>query len=195
MTTIISGRFVEQATTQQAQEALVAAGFPRERVAAFFVNSPGKHALYPVGGDEDESPGTHKAPVTAIGGAAGGAALVGALAGAVAGPGGAVAGAAVGAYVGSFQGAMAGADDRPAPGEPVADSREIEERKAGMMLSVETPDAASEALATRVLRSAGATDLERSEGTIVDGDWTDFDPLSPVHRLGASRTFDAYRAA
>ncbi len=181
MTTIISGRFVEQATTQQALEALVAAGFARDHVAAFFVNDAGQHDLYPIGGDEAESPGTEKAPAAAVGGAAGGAAI-GALAGAVAGPAGAAAGAAVGAYVGSLQGAVAGTDEKPKPGEPYADPREVASRKAGMMLSVETPDVDSEVRATRVLRDAGAFDLERGQGHITGGDWTDFDPLSPVHR-------------
>ncbi|MBS0319057.1 MAG: hypothetical protein JSR18_00825 [Proteobacteria bacterium] len=182
MTTIISGRFVEQSTTDQALEALVAAGFPRDRCAAFFVNDAGQHDLYPVGGDEAESPGTEMAPVTAVEGAAGGAA-VGALAGALAGPAGAAAGAAVGAYVGSLHGAVAGTDEKPVPGAVNADPREFASRKAGMMLSVETPDADSEMRAKHVLREAGAFDLEKGQGHIVGGDWTDLDPLTPVRRV------------
>jgi hypothetical protein len=183
MTTIISGRFEQQDATQQALEALVTAGFERSRIAAFFVNAPGKHDLYPVGGDEGESPGTENASMGAVGGAAG-AAVIGGAVGALLGPGGAAAGAAVGAYVGSFEGAMATSEGHAEPGDSWARARRaVEERQAGMMLSVETPNSASEAKALLVLRDAGATDIELGHGHIVDGDWTDFDPLSPVNRV------------
>jgi hypothetical protein len=48
---------------------------------------------------------------------------------------------------------------------------------------VEVPDGAQESKAIRVLRDAGAMDMERGDGHIVDGDWIDFDPLSPVRRI------------
>jgi hypothetical protein len=51
MNKIIAGRFIEQAVTDQALENLVRAGFDRGKLAAFVVNSPGKHDLYPTGGD------------------------------------------------------------------------------------------------------------------------------------------------
>ena len=34
--------------------------------------------------------------------------------------------------------------------------------------------------AIRILREHGATDTERTDGTIVAGNWIDFDPLRPV---------------
>jgi hypothetical protein len=41
------------------------------------------------------------------------------------------------------------------------------------------------------LRSVGAADLEVSEGSIVAGDWEDFDPVAPPHFIDqASRTPD-----
>ena len=55
-----------------------------------------------------------------------------------------------------------------------------------MMLAVATPNATAETRALEVLRSAGATDIERSAGTIVGGAWTDFNPLSPVHYVDGS---------
>jgi hypothetical protein len=183
MATIIAGRFEQQDATQKALEALVAAGFDRSRISAFFVNAPGKHDLYPVGGDEGASPGAQNATLGAVGGAAG-AAVVGGAVGALLGPGGAAAGAAVGAYVGSFEGAMASTEDHAVAGESRGRAkRALEERQAGMMLSVETPNSASEAKALLVLRDAGATDIELGHGHIVDGDWTDFDPLSPMSRV------------
>jgi hypothetical protein len=39
-------------------------------------------------------------------------------------------------------------------------------------------DAGDEARALDVLRGLGAHHIERAEGTVVNGDWVDFDPLS-----------------
>ena len=186
MATIISGRFEQQDTTQHALEALVAAGFARDRVASFFVNAPGKHGTYPVGGDEDKSPGAKHAAAGAVGGAAG-AAVAGAAAGSLLGPAGAATGALVGAYVGSLPGALAESRGHPEAGQSRDEARRtVEERSAGMMLSVEVVDGRRESMAIRVLQDAGATDLERSDGHIVAGDWVDFDPLSPVRRVTAN---------
>jgi hypothetical protein len=183
MATIISGRFEQQDATHDALEALVAAGFVREHVASFFVNAPGKHDLYPIGGDESKSPGAKHAGGGAVGGAAG-AAVAGAAAGSLLGPAGAATGALVGAYVGSLPGALAESNGHPEPGQTRSEAkRTVEERQAGMMLSVEVPDGAQESKAIRVLRDAGAMDMERGDGHIVDGDWIDFDPLSPVRRI------------
>lgn len=183
MATIISGRFEQQDATRDALEALVAAGFARDHVAAFFVNSPGKHDLHPVGGDEDESPGAEHAAKGAAAGAAG-AAVAGAAAGSLLGPAGAATGALVGAYVGSLPGALAESKGHPQADQTRAEAtRTVEERQAGMMLSVEVADGSRESMAIRVLEDAGATDMERGDGHIVGGDWVDFDPLSPVRRI------------
>lgn len=182
MARIIAGRFIEQARAEAAMEKLVQAGFARDQVTSFFVNSPGKHDTYAIGGDEDVSPGAEGGGMGAAAGAVGGGAA-GAAAGAFLGPAGALAGAAVGAYVGSMQGALgnmegkAGDDDNP---QLVA---EPETRSAGMMVAAAMPEASSDALAIQVLRTAGAADLERGSGTITGGDWVDFDPLSTVHRI------------
>jgi hypothetical protein len=34
-----------------------------------------------------------------------------------------------------------------------------------------------------IFKSLGADDIERTEGTIANGDWQDFDPVSPVRLL------------
>ena len=75
----------------------------------------------------------------------------------------------MGAYVGSLAGTLSQTDEAEET-PPV--------RQAGMLVAVSVPDDAHEARAVQVLRALGAHDLERSEGTIVDGDWRDFDPLS-----------------
>ena len=178
MAKIIAGRFIELADANAAADQLVKAGFERQNVAAFFVNAPGKHDLYPVGGDQDESPGTRSAGAGAATGAAGGGAA-GAAAGAVLGPAGAVAGAAVGAYVGSLPGALDSMHQKTAHGENHGVASVPRIREAGMMLAIATPSVDSERKAVEVLRRAGATEIEQNTGEIRGGDWVDFDPLAP----------------
>jgi hypothetical protein len=72
---------------------LVRSGFPSDQATFFFVNPPGQHDLYPIGGDEDESPGTHYASTGAASGAVVGGTLglaVGIASLPVLGPGAAV---------------------------------------------------------------------------------------------------------
>lgn len=37
--------------------------------------------------------------------------------------------------------------------------------------------------AVDLLRARGATDIERTEGRLVDGQWIDFDPQAPLQPL------------
>jgi phage tail tape-measure protein len=180
MTTIIAGRFVEQTETSATADKLIQAGFTRDRIAVLFVNSAGQHDRYPIGGDQDESPGTEQSGAGAAIGAAGGSA-VGALMGAAFGPGGALAGAATGAYLGSLPGALGKLSDASDSDSVKRAEKSSQVRKAGMLLAVATPGPLAEATALEVLRSAGATDIERSHGTIDGGTWPGFDPVSPVH--------------
>lgn len=178
MAKIIAGRFIELADANAAADQLVNAGFERQNLAAFFVNSPGKHDIYPIGGDQDESPGTKSAGAGAAAGAAGGGAA-GAAAGAVLGPAGAVAGAAVGAYVGSLPGALDSMHQKTAHSGTQDATSAPRIREAGMMLAIATPDVGSERKAVELLRRAGATEIEQNTGEIRNGDWVDFDPLAP----------------
>ncbi|MEO8344171.1 MAG: hypothetical protein ABI607_00615 [Betaproteobacteria bacterium] len=187
MTTIIAGRFIEQDDAAAAMARLVQAGFEPGAMTSFFVNAPGQHDKYPIGGDEDESPGTESAGPGAIGTAVGGGgvgAVVGLATMPILGPASALAGAAIGAYVGSFVGALGNMDPTekiggtsdsataaPAPPEP---------RKSGMLVAVEATALSRQASAIDVLRSAGAADIERAEGNIRAGAWPDFDPLATV---------------
>ena len=177
MNTLVAGRFIEQAQTDAASEMLAQAGFAQERVAVFFVNAPGQHDQYPIGGDRDESPGTRSAGAGAAAGAAGGIAI-GAAAGALLGPAGALAGAAAGAYVGALPGALDDMHAQRIGGRGLHPDDAPRVREAGMLVAVTTPDEASESRAIEILRRAGATDLERNTGDIRDGDWVDFDPLA-----------------
>ena len=86
----------EQDQAQQAIVELVRSGFPADQTTSFFVNPPGQHDRYPIGGDEDESPGTQDAPTGALSGAAVGGAVgvaVGLATLPILGPGAAIAGA------------------------------------------------------------------------------------------------------
>ena len=186
MTTIITGNFQQQDEAKRAVSDLAGAGFATDQTTTFFVNPPGQHDLTPVGGDEDESPGTEGA----AGGSASGAAVGGAIGVAVGlatlpmlGPGAAVAAAGVGAYAGSLYGALGATDDRNNPETQAAREefrRGSPPRKSGMLVAVTAPASARQDAAILILRAHGATDIERREGTIVAGDWTDFNPLTPL---------------
>ena len=49
-----------------------------------------------------------------------------------------------------------------------------------MLVAVSAPASAQQDSAIGILRAHGATDIERSDGAIVAGDWTDFNPLTPL---------------
>lgn len=117
MTLIVAARFSTFDAANAAALRLMEAGVHEDALHVFYVNPPGAHDIYTLGGDQAVDPDTRGAPRKALGTAA----VLGA-AGAVAGgliiasfsdsfiP--IVAGAGVGAYVGSLAGAMRGMDKR-----------------------------------------------------------------------------------
>ena len=191
MTTIISGNFKQQDEAQQTMTDLAAAGFAADQMATFYVTPAGQHDLTAVGGDEDASPGLEDAGSGATSGAAIGGAVgvaVGIATLPVLGPGAAVAAAGVGAYVGSLYGALGNMDNKNEPETPAASAelrRNGHARKSGMLVAVAAAAAVQQDTAIRIMRAHGATDIERPDGTIVAGDWTDFNPLAPVHQIEA----------
>jgi len=178
MTTIIAGMFEQRSDSDNAITRLRDAGFPHDQISAFYVSPPGQHDTYPVGGDQDRSPGAEdSAQGTAVGSAAGGAVgvIIGSATAPVSGPIGALAGGLVGAHIGNLVGALGmmkedgdGAGENPIPSRP-----------AGLLVAVSTPVPTSQSRAIAVLRQAGAHDIEQNEGTISQGDWEDFDPARP----------------
>lgn len=54
-----------------------------------------------------------------------------------------------------------------------------EERRAGVMVAVNTGDGARQQAAIDALRARGAETIERAKGKWRDGDWVDFDPARP----------------
>lgn len=178
MRTIVAGRFGQQAEVQEAIAQLLGAGFSQDQISSFYVNPAGQHDRYPVGGDRDKSPGAEQSSAgTAAGAATGGSigAAVGAATAPVTGPLGAVTGAFVGAHIGSLVGTLGMMKE---DGD-ATDENPVPVRQAGMLVAVGVSEPPDEARAIDVLRSLGAADIERTEGTIVNGDWQDFDPVVP----------------
>ncbi len=171
MATIIAGHFQLQETALDVCEAVKAAGFDAGRVTTFFNNPPGQHNVIPTGGDRAESPGAKQTPQAVAKGEVTGAAI-GAAAGVaaipLAGPLGPVLGGLVGAHVGSLY-SFSEMKEKDESGPPP--------RHSGMMVAVAVEDEQA-ARAITLMRQQGAENVERAEGTIENGDWKDFDPLS-----------------
>ncbi len=183
MTTIIAGRFEQEAQATHAADALRQRGFAAEDVTIFYLNPPGQHATFPVGGDRDKSHGAAGAHSGALKGAAIGGVVglgVGAAVAPLVGP----AGAGAGAYVGSLAGALGdmGESDSAARegGQPPVDGTPDGipmERPAGFIVAARAPEYARRVVAANVLQSVGAKDVERADGTWRMGKWVDFDSL------------------
>ena len=193
MSHIIAGRFKEQDQVTRAIEAMVDAGFTQESISSFYLNPPGQHNLYSIGGDRDDSPGAHEtAAGVATGVATGGAvgAGVGLIGAPVFGPVGPAIGALVGAHVGGLIGSLSqmkekGENEEVAPSDARNDVSDntMHQRKSGLMLAVSADGDHAHQSAVALLRQLGAEDIEQAEGTIINGDWQDFDPLEPPKLL------------
>lgn len=195
MPTLIAGRFIQQEQAENASVQLMRSGFSAQDMSLFFVNPQGQHDLHPIGGDEDESAGTHRAPTGAVAGAAGGVgvgALVGAATLPVLGPGGPLLGAAVGAYTGSLVGALntmkKHEEQHEVTGEAPSqietnagldENDEVHPRKSGVMLAVAVATPEQRANAIEIM-SATAQEIEEAEGELRNGQWVDFDPREPT---------------
>ncbi len=203
MTPIIAGRFEQETQARSAVEALRRQGIAADDVSAFFLNPAGQHGTFPIGGDRDASPGATEAHNGAMKGAAVGGAVglgVGLAVSPILGPLGPLAGAGAGAYAGSLVGAFTDMKD-PSEEKPVssqiaertsaattaspvhdaeearADTAQASVRQSGVIVAARAPDYAQRILVVNVLRSSGAHDIERADGTWEGGRWTDFDPL------------------
>jgi len=193
MAAIIAGMLETQPKADSAIDALRAEGFGENDITSFYLNPPGMHATYPIGGDTHHDAGTKDAGKTAAAGATVGGLTglaLGTVAGAAAEPGltaiAAIAGAGVGAYVGSLAGGLAGTE-APEPRE--ATSKEPVERDAGILVAVCVDRTGKEQEAIEVLRAHGAHGIERASGVWSDGAtpaWTDFDPRRPVRLVDPS---------
>lgn len=183
MQTIIAGRVLTQERANQLMAQLRARGVALADMQAFYVNQPGQHAQFPIGGDQYADEAAADAPKGQAAGAA-----VGAAAGLVAGG---VAAAAVpplapviiagvtgvGALAGSIAGAVSATKGAEEMGQGAAEE-ETHDLEGGLMLAVRvTPG--TEAAVMEVMRAAGVENVERTRGEWRDGHWVDFDPTRP----------------
>jgi hypothetical protein len=180
MSTIVAGHFQLQDQIEEARNALMNAGFAEDRISSFFLNQPGQHDMTSIGGDRIQSPGAEETPIGVLEGAATGGAVGAAIGMAtvgVTGPVGPVVGGLVGAHVGSLFSLTkmkeAGEKEEGGHGE-----NQFEPRKPGMLVAVAADRPGDEEKALEVLHRLGSDHIERADGTILNGDWTDFDPLS-----------------
>lgn len=193
MATIIAGRVETQQRADDLMAQLLSNGLAAGDMQAFYVNPPGQHGTYPIGGDVDADTGMKETSVGQASGIAAGAAAglaAGALAGAVVPPLApvlAVAMAGVGAYAGSMAGAMAAtrtAEEEKLETETgTPDHDAYDTRRGGMMLAVRV-EPANEQLVIDALQAAAVEDIERAQGDWQEGGWEDFDPLQPPHKIG-----------
>ncbi len=195
MGTIVAARFQEQSQIDSAIAALAGTGIPLDQMSNFYVNPPGQHDMYPIGGDRDESPGAHNSAEGVAKGAATGGAL-GAAAGltgvAVFGPIGPAVGALVGAHIGGLMGGLSEMKEKGETEKSTEDSpghqNVLAQRKSGMLLAVGLGDRQVQIVnssdarrdeVVRVFKRFGGEDIELADGIIVEGDWQDFDPIKP----------------
>lgn len=190
MAKIIAARFETQPEADRALEALRSAGYSGQNVTSFYLNPPGQHSEYPIGGDAHHDEGTkHAGKTSAAGAAVGGITglALGTAAAVAAEPGlaavAAVAGAGVGAYVGSLAGGLSGAE---AGDKSQATKEEPVERKAGVMVAVLADAADAQDAIVQALRAARPQSIERAEGEWRDGDWVDFDARRPAEIIEGS---------
>ncbi|MFZ6655379.1 hypothetical protein [Undibacterium sp. TJN19] len=180
MTHIIAGRFQEQQQVQQAFSQLTAMGFAREEMTSFYLNPPGQHDSYPIGGDRDDSPGAKDAANGVTTGAATGG-VVGAVIGSIGipltGPISTALGGLVGAHIGSLVGSLSQMKEKGDGNEDAENAHAV--RKSGMIVAVSVKLPANEEAVAALLKGVGADHIEIGEGNIVAGHWDDFDPLKP----------------
>ncbi len=189
MAKIIAARFETQPEADRARDALRSAGFGGQNVTSFYLNQPGQHAQYPIGGDADHDEGTKNSGKTAATGAAVGGITglaLGTAAAIATEPGfataAAIAGTGVGAFVGSLAGALSGTSDS---GTSESGSRKpvAEERKAGVMVAVLAEVEGAQDTIVQTFRSQGAHAIEQAEGEWRNGEWVDFSPERAPHLL------------
>lgn len=191
MTHIIAGRLQLQDQVQHAIAQLIDAGFSEDQISSFYVNPPGQHDLYPIGGDRDKSPGAQESREGMVRGAATGG-VIGAVVGVagipLGGPLGPAVGGLVGAHIGSLVGSLSemkdkGESESSAEADTQASDNTDPQRKSGMLVAVGITEPDKEDKAIAVLQAAGADQIERADGTIADGNWEDFNPLKAPELL------------
>lgn len=186
MQTILAGHIDTHEHAQQLMARLRERGIALGDMQAFYVNPPGQHGDFPIGGDEYADRDAKEAPKGQAKGAAIGAAAglaAGGVAAAVAPPLAPVIIAGV-TGVGALAGSVAGAVSAGKSPEESAQSADPQPQlhEGGLMIAVRaTPQ--TEAAIVETMRAAGVRDLERATGEWRDGHWVDFDPKRPARKI------------
>ncbi|HEX5463903.1 MAG TPA: hypothetical protein VFW88_04235 [Burkholderiales bacterium] len=186
MALIVAGRFSNFERANEAASHLHTHEVAAEDVSVFYLNPPGQHDQFPIGGDEYADPGARPGS----GGAWLGV-LIGAIVGVIIGgilywvawpywlvP---VLGLLVGGYAGSLAGATSKMRTRRAETQERNDPRD-----AGVMIAARVDDEEGAKAVTQMLRERGAEDVEQANGIWKDGEWQDFDPRIPPDTKHAS---------
>ena len=179
MSTIIVGYFSNVDQINDAKKWLNQMNVTSDDYATYFLNPPGAHGLYQLGGDAPADEGAAGAGKEAAKGATVGGAA-GLAAGAVGGPVGALVGAGAGAYLGSLMGAMRGLDD---PDPDQASKERPAEPPAGPVMALNVGSKISADEAVKLFRERGAVRIDLTTGRWSAGEWTDFDPREPVETV------------
>lgn len=158
MATIIAGRLQLQHDAEAAVEQLIQAGFVPDKVTSFYVNPPGQHAAYPIGGDRYQSPDTEEEPSKNTRFKEAMIEVTEAVIGADA--------------------HTAHEKAHAAEHSAVEHAHTLRLRAAGMLVAVELIDPTYQEQAIAVFKQLGANHIEKAEGEISDSEWFDFDPLS-----------------
>ena len=185
MAHIVAAEFKKFAEAEAAVTALREQGFASSQVTTFYLNAPGQHATFPIGGDRYTDPQAASGGSGALKGAALGSAAglaLGVAAAPVIGAVAAVGGIAAGAYAGSLAGAVGSLGKDPPAAQPPA------ERPAGVVVAAHVPSPAERERATSIFWRHRAHSIELAEGEWKDGTWQDFDPVSTPHWRKAPRT-------
>ncbi len=178
MATIIAAKVQLQTNAQEVINQLIDAGFSAKKIASFYVNPPGQHATYPIGGDRYQSPNTlndisetteHKGFI-----AKAAEALIG-----VKSVDHAEASETASETVKDSNSSNEGVRGEAEIAEPTVDANAaVQVRRAGMLIAIELANPLDQNWLVTLLSKLGASSIEKVEGEIEDGQWLDFDPLS-----------------
>jgi phage tail tape-measure protein len=195
MSQIINGNFQDLSAAKLAVAALTHSGLLRNQISLFKVELPGHHLDRPADAAVELEPDSTETKVPEAGvGAISGAAVGGAIGAAIAlatlpvlGPMVAAAAVSVGAYGGSLYGVLNSmeADESKATEDAIMSSQEARHRQSGILVALVANDEASQQNAQRILVENGAGDIELTQGTLLNGEWLDFNPRVPLKLLAS----------
>jgi hypothetical protein len=179
-TAILVGQFDDFETAQAVSTELQSVGYRPQDIEQFALNAPGQHDANPVGVGGDRKVADVQARGAESGAAAG--AAIGAAAGLAAGAAavpvvGPLAGAV--ALVGAYAGSLAGTVRHLSEG--ASETAPVPERPAGVRVAVRVPVPQLQGRVLGVFNRHDVRSIEEARGTLAEGEWRDFDPVSAPH--------------